>query len=138
MSTEEVLKMMELFSNRLSSLLKETGMTQSELSEMLGLSKSTVNKWIMKKAVPRMGLIEKMSSIFGVPKSFFLEESAEDKRTYYLDPESARLAQELHDNPEYKAMFDATKNLSPAAIKEVMNFIKYQKAKEGNSVDKDE
>ena len=44
MSTEEAKKMMELFSIRLSSLLKESGMSQTELSEMLGVSRSTVNK----------------------------------------------------------------------------------------------
>lgn len=135
MSTEEVKKMMELFSARLSSLLKESGMSQTELSEMLGVSRSTVNKWIMQKSVPRMGLIEKMSSIFGVPKSYFLEEAAENKRTYYLDPETARLAQELKDNPQYRSLFDASRKLSPDALKEVMNFIAYQTKKEGHDDD---
>lgn len=130
MSTEEAKKMMELFSARLSSLLKESGMSQTELSEMLGVSRSTVNKWIMQKSVPRMGLIEKMSSIFGVPKSYFLEEASENKRTYYLDPETAHLAQELKDNPQYRTLFDASRKLSPDAMKEVMNFIAYQTKKE--------
>ncbi len=135
MSTEEAKKMMELFSIRLSSLLKESGMSQTELSEMLGVSRSTVNKWIMQKSVPRMGLIEKMSSIFGVPKSYFLEEAAENKRAYYLDPETARLAQEVKDDPRYRALFDATRKLSPDAMKEVMNFIAYQSKKEGHDND---
>ena len=135
MSTEEAMRMMELFSGRLSSLLKESGMTQSELADMLGISKSTVNKWIMKKSAPRMGLIEKMSSIFGVPKSFFLEESAENKRTYYFDPETAKIAQEVKDNPQYRILFDASRKLSPEAMKEVLNFIDFQKKKEGCSDD---
>lgn len=131
MATEEAEKMMTLFSSRLASLLRESNMAQSELANMLGVSKSTVNKWIMRRSVPRMGLIEKMSSIFGVPKSFFLEESTGDKRTYYFDPETARLAQEIHDNPQYKVLFDATKHLKPESVKEVMRFIDYQKSKEG-------
>lgn len=71
MSTDEAIKMMNLIGDRLSSLLQESGISQTELSEMLGVSRSTVNKWIMKKALPRMGLIEKMSSIFWGPEELF-------------------------------------------------------------------
>lgn len=71
MSTEEAKIMMELIGSRLEILLHDSGMSQTELANMLGVSRSTVNKWIKKKASPRMGLIEKMSSIFGVPKSYF-------------------------------------------------------------------
>ena len=49
MSTDEAIKMMNLIGDRLSSLLQESGISQTELSEMLGVSRSTVNKWIMKK-----------------------------------------------------------------------------------------
>ena len=77
-----------------------------------------------------MGIIQKLSDYFGVPKSYFLEESAENKRAYYLDPETARLAQEVKDDPRYRALFDATRKLSPDAMKEVMNFIAYQTKKE--------
>lgn len=134
-NTEEAKKMIELFNVRLSSLLKESGMSQTELSEMLGVSRSTVNKWIIKKSLPRMGIIQKLSDYFGVPKSYFLEESAENKRAYYLDPETARLAQEVKDDPRYRALFDATRKLSPDAMKEVMNFIAYQSKKEGHDND---
>ena len=82
-----------------------------------------------------MGIIQKLSDYFGVPKSYFLEESAENKRAYYLDPETARLAQEVKDDPRYRALFDATRKLSPDAMKEVMNFIAYQSKKEGHDND---
>lgn len=131
MSTEEAKIMMELIGSRLEILLHDSGMSQTELANMLGVSRSTVNKWTKKKASPRMGLIEKMSSIFGVPKSYFLEETADDKRTYYLNPETARIAQELKDNPGQRILFDASKDLKPEDIDIVLNLIKGLKAKEG-------
>lgn len=76
-----------------------------------------------------MGIIEKLSSIFNCPKSYLLEEN-ETRRSYYLNPEAAKMAQEIYDNPQYKVLFDATKKLKPESIKEVMKFIDYQKAKE--------
>lgn len=133
MPTSEELK--ALFSNRLSALLNEHNINQAELAKILGVSESTVGKWMLMKSLPRMGIIQKLSDYFGVPKSYFLEESAENKRAYYLDPETARLAQEVKDDPRYRALFDATRKLSPDAMKEVMNFIAYQSKKEGHDND---
>lgn len=133
MPTSEELR--ALFSNRLSALLNEHNINQAELAKILGVSESTVGKWMLMKSLPRMGIIQKLSDYFGVPKSYFLEESAENKRAYYLDPETARLAQELKDDPRYRTLFDATRKLSPDAMKEVMNFIAYQSKKEGHDND---
>ncbi|MDO5597306.1 MAG: helix-turn-helix transcriptional regulator [Acidaminococcus sp.] len=133
MPTSEELR--ALFSNRLSALLNEHNINQAELAKILGVSESTVGKWMLMKSLPRMGIIQKLSDYFGVPKSYFLEEAAENKRAYYLDPETARLAQEVKDDPRYRALFDATRKLSPDAMKEVMNFIAYQSKKEGHDND---
>ena len=133
MPTSEELR--ALFSNRLSALLNEHNINQAELAKILGVSESTVGKWMLMKSLPRLGIIQNLSDYFGVPKSYFLEESAENKRAYYLDPETARLAQEVKDDPRYRALFDATRKLSPDAMKEVMNFIAYQSKKEGHDND---
>ena len=133
MPTPEELR--ALFSNRLSALLNEHNINQAELAKILGVSESTVGKWMLMKSLPRMGIIQKLSDYFGVPKSYFLEEAAENKRAYYLDPETAQLAQEVKDDPRYRALFDATRKLSPDAMKEVMNFIAYQSKKEGHDND---
>ena len=128
MTQEDIVKTQEIFAKKLRGLLDENKINQSELAEMLQVSESTVGKWLLKKALPRMGIIEKLSSIFNCPKSYLLEEN-ETRRSYYLNPEAAKMAQEIYDNPQYKVLFDATKKLKPESIKEVMKFIDYQKAK---------
>lgn len=77
MPTKETEKLMALFSKRLIFLMEEKNINQVELSLAIGLSRSTVNKWVTKKAIPRMGIIEKLASFFGVPRSYFLENNAE-------------------------------------------------------------
>lgn len=129
MTQEDIVKTQEIFAKKLRGLLDENKINQSELAEILQVSESTVGKWLLKKALPRMGIIEKLSSIFNCPKSYLLEEN-ETRRSYYLNPEAAKMAQEIYDNPQYKVLFDATKKLKPESIKEVMKFIDYQKAKE--------
>lgn len=130
MPTAEELK--ELFSKRLSALLQENNMNQAELAKLLGVSESTVGKWLLMKSLPRMGIIQKLSDHFGVPKSYFLEENGSRKQAYYLDPDTARIAQELHDNPGQRVLFDASKDLSPDDIRVVMTVINGLKKKEGN------
>ena len=82
------------------------------------------------RSTPDPETLIKLSKVFGVTVDELVGNKLPEQG-YYTDPVTARLVQELHDNPEYKAMFDATRGLSPEAVKEVMNFIKYQKAKEG-------
>lgn len=128
MTTSEAQTIMELFSMRLQLLLDRNQITQAELSNILGVSPSTVNKWLFKKSVPRMGIIEKLSAYFGVPKSYFLENDADmEKQRYYLNPETARLAQEVYDNPDLRILFDASRHLTPEDIRFVVEMVKKMK-----------
>ena len=68
-------------------------MNQSELANILNVSESTVGKWILKKSLPRMGIIQKLADYFHVGKSYFLE--PESNKGYYNDPEVAALAEAL-------------------------------------------
>lgn len=131
MPTEEAVKLMMLFSKRLKELMEERNVNQVELSLAMGLSRSTVNKWVTQKAIPRMGIIEKLASYFDVQRSYFLEENGKtNKRAYYLDPETAQTAQQIHDNPALGFLFDAAKDASPEDLKmaaDILNKIKNNK-----------
>ena len=67
-------KMRELFSKKLQKLLNSRGVSQAELSRILEVSESAVGKWLLKKAMPRMGLIQRLADHFNVEKSYFLED----------------------------------------------------------------
>lgn len=128
--------MTNLFLERLAYLMKKNNVNQVELSAVLGLDRSTVNKWFIRKAIPRTGIIEKLCQYFGVQKSFFLDETTPlDKRAYYFDEQTAANAQYMHDNPDYKVMFDALRKMKPESVEEVKKFIDYQKSKENHDDD---
>ena len=73
--TDKEIAMRILFSKRLGDLIEKHGIQQNDLAIRIGVSESTVGKWLLKKAMPRMGTIQKLSDYFSVPKSYFLEES---------------------------------------------------------------
>lgn len=108
-------------------------MTQAELARRVGYSQQAIARWETNRSTPDPNTLIKLAHVFGVTVDELVGNAPHEG--YYINPETARLAQELHDNPEYKAMFDAIRKLSPAAIKEVISFIKFQKSKEGEDVD---
>lgn len=120
----------KLFSKRLAEIMKKNNINQVELSKILGVSESTVGKWMLEKSMPRMGIIQKISDYFHVGKSYFLEENPSG---YYTDPDVAQLAEELRTNPEKRILFDASKDLSKDDIDIVLNLIHGLKAKEGKN-----
>lgn len=125
------------FANRLKDLRATEGLTQDELAKKTGLTKSAISMYELGVREPRYEVLEILADHFNVDMNYLL--GKEERSTYYLSPEAAKLAQELHDNPNgklLKGMLDSTKGMKPESIKEVMRFIEYQKAKE-NHEDKD-
>lgn len=71
-------EMKKLFSKRLSEMMQRENINQVELSRIIGVSESTVGKWVLCKSIPRMGIIQKLADHFHVGKSYFLEETPKD------------------------------------------------------------
>jgi len=64
----------KVVAENVNKLLKEKNINKSDLAKIAGVSESTVGKWTLEKATPRMGAIQKISDYFNVPKSYILEE----------------------------------------------------------------
>ena len=120
-------KMKRLFSQRLVGVMQENNINQVELSKILGVSESTVGKWILCKAIPRMGVIQKLSDYFHVGKSYFLEEDA--NTGYYTDPTVNKYAEQLRTNPNMRLLFDATKDMTKEDIDYVVDLVNRLKNK---------
>ena len=109
----------------------ELGLSYQELSDLTGINKSTLQRYetgfIKKVPINQVQIIAKALNV--TPGYLMGWENNKENQTYYLNPEAAKMAQEIYDNPQYKVLFDATKKLKPESIKEVMKFIDYQKAK---------
>lgn len=67
-----------VISKNLKKLLKEHNINQNELSTIAGVSESAAGKWILGKATPRMGAVQKIADHFDLPKSYILKEDYDD------------------------------------------------------------
>lgn len=63
---------------RIGSLRAKAGMTQTDLANMLGISRSSVNSWEMSLSTPSVANIIEMTRIFGVTADYLLSVSEKE------------------------------------------------------------
>lgn len=64
----------KVIADNINHLLKERKINKNDLAKIAGVSESTVGKWTLAKASPRMGAVQKISDYFNIPKSYILNE----------------------------------------------------------------
>lgn len=70
----------DVLSRNLRYYMERRGISQKELSEIVGVSAPTVNEWLKAKKYPRIDKIEIMANYFGILKSDLIEEKTEEHR----------------------------------------------------------
>lgn len=63
-----------VFSKNLKKYMAESGKTQRELADVVGVSAPTFNEWVNGKKFPRIDRIQKLADYFGIMKSDLIEE----------------------------------------------------------------
>lgn len=95
--------------DRFLKLLKEKNLTASKVAKATGINRSTFTHWKNGDFTPKVTTLQKIADYFKVPVSYFYGE--DEQPSYYLDEETAKLAQELHDDPDLRAMFSTARNM---------------------------
>jgi transcriptional regulator with XRE-family HTH domain len=111
---------------KLRSLIFEQYRSVREFSEKANLPYTTVHS-ILQRGIENSSVenVIKMCRALGIT----VDELIKDDE-YYLNPESARIAQEAYDNPDLRILFDAAKDVEPEALKTVIDMVKLMKKKE--------
>ena len=105
-----------LFSKRLRHYLNENNMTQVELANKLGVGTTSIYNWVSGLKTPRMDKVDAMCNIFNIRREDLLTEAPKEQ-TYYTNPETAKVAQEIFDNSDLQILFDAAKDSTPEQLK---------------------
>ena len=109
----------KIIAKNLKKIMYECGKTQADVAKDLKINKATISSWMNGTRIPRMDKIDLLCHYFNVKRSDLMEEApAEQKKpvpqsTWYDNPETARIAQMLFENPEYHVLFDAAQGSSP-------------------------
>lgn len=124
-----------VFARNLNRQLSLSGKTQKEVAEAIGVLPSTFNTWCTGAAIPRMGKVQLLADYFGIKKSELIDDKEPDTPSWYADPETAAIAQQIFDDPELRLLFDAAKDAKPEDLQLVHNMLKALKRKENPESD---
>ena len=122
-------KFKKIIVDNLKAQLERNGKTQQDVADDLGFSKSTVNSWFTGYRIPRMDKIDLLCDYFCCSRSDILEEPTEKKK-YYQDDKTSKIAQEIFENKELRLLFDSAKDSSPEDLKAVHDMLLALKRKE--------
>ena len=109
-------KVQKIFTRNLNNLLHEHNKTQLELANYIGVSNTSVNNWTKGYNTPRMDKIDLICSFFHIRREDLLTDTPKEQ-TYYTNPETAKVAQEIFDNSDLRILFDAAKDSTPEQLK---------------------
>ena len=111
---------------RIKKLRLDNNMSQVEFATKFGLSKQTLYKYEnnLITNIPS-DKIEEIAKGFGISPARLMgwDEKHDDDTAYYLDDEAKELAQFLFENPDYRVLFDAARNVKKEDLMFVKEFI---------------
>lgn len=73
------------FATNLQRYIAESGKTQKEIADIIGVSAPTLNEWVSGKKFPRIDKIQKLADYFGILKSDLIEEKSEEQEKPAID-----------------------------------------------------
>lgn len=112
----------QVFVNNLKYYMKEKGVTQKEIAEILGMSQGAISDWMNWRSYPRMDKLQKLAEFFEVEKSDLVEDKSV-KSKYFLYKKVNALEKKLRESPEAVELFIAIEELSSEDREMVKAFI---------------
>lgn len=98
-------------------LLQKFGVTAYQVSKATGISQSTLSNWKARRNLIRGDKAQKIADYFGVSVDYLMTGEEKEGDKYYLNDETAQVAQEIFENKELRALFDVQRDMEPEDLK---------------------
>lgn len=116
-------------------LMKANGYTAYKVSRETGIAQSTLSDWKKGKSTPKTDKLQKIADLFNVSLHYLTTGEEKENETYYLNEETAKMAQEIFENKELRVLFDAARDSSPEDLQTVHSMLLALKRKERGDID---
>ena len=105
---------------RYCKLRDERGMKDADVAKATGIGKSTFSDFKSGRSVPKMDKLQKIADLFDVSVAVFLKDDIEaqvhkniQSYLYYRNSDTAAVAQDIFEDSDLRALFDAAKDSRP-------------------------
>lgn len=89
---------------------KEKGYSINRLEKELGFARSYIGKF--KTITPSIDKIQKIADFLDVTTDYLMTGEEKEADRYYINDETAQVAQEIFENKELRALFDVQRGMS--------------------------
>ena len=92
------------------------GFKDADVAKATGIYKSTFSDWKYGRSVPKIDKLQKIADFLGVSVSVLMNDDVQTDvhdDGYYLDKDTAAVAQDIFDDSDLRALFDAAKDSRP-------------------------
>ena len=124
-------KSVEIF----EKLRASKSLTYKEIAVATGIDTSTISCWIKGKYLPKNEKLKKIADYFGVSLAYLMGESetpfpSTNDGTYWLDKETAEIAQKIFENKNLRLLFSSAIDSKPEDLKLVHDMLSRLKSEE--------
>lgn len=126
---EETLR--AIFAKNLKHYMEHENRTQTDLCKHMKVSSATVSDWCNGRKMPRADKIQSIAKWLGVDIGKLMQENT----GYYINEETAKVAQDIFENKELRALFDVQRDMEPEDLRALHNMALALKRKERGSND---
>ena len=127
------------YSNRIKELRVARSMNQEQLADALGLTKQAVSQYERGVRKPSVPVLEALCDFFNVSSDYLLgkddvtlryvdsegikkldgvpNNGPENTHSWYINEETAKIAQEIYEDPNKRALFYAARDSRPEDLK---------------------
>ena len=112
------------------------GYTDYKVAKETGIGTATMSNWKNGKYVPKSDKIQKIATLLNTTEKFIMDgEDEKNSNGYYLNDETAQVAQEIFENKELRALFDEQRGMAPEDLKALHQMALALKRKESGNID---
>lgn len=117
-------------------LLQKFGVTTADVCKATGIGQSTMSNWKSRRNLLSGKNAQLIADYFGVSVDYLMTgKEKEGGEKYYINDETASIAQEIFDNKELRLLFDAAKDAQPDDLQTVHQMLLALKRKERGDID---
>lgn len=115
---------------RMKEIRKSRGWNQDQVAKLLGVTRQAVSHYERGIREPNYEMVEAFADRFNVTIDYL--QGRDNNSIYYLSPEVAELAQNIHENKYLKELFDVAYDANPETLKLVHDILIVLKRKDNN------
>ena len=111
-------------------LLQKYGVSTYRVSKETGIAQSVFSSWKNGISTPKQDKLKKIADYFTVSVEYLMTGEEKEAARYYINDETAQVAQEIFENKELRALFDVQRDMEADDLRALHNMALALKRKE--------